>query len=64
MSETPRLYANLLHVSIGERDALIAADYVHPEFVGDDMAKGERVAEIVVPRQVLDDLRRDLERLG
>jgi hypothetical protein len=61
MPDTPRHYANQLILSVGERDAIIGADYLHPEFVGDPTAKGERVVEVVIPRAVLQDLRTQLE---
>jgi hypothetical protein len=63
MSEPARIYANLLHLSVGARDAVIGADYLHPTFVGDDTAKGERVVELVIPREAIEDLRRQLDEL-
>jgi hypothetical protein len=53
----PRIYANELHVAVGERDAVIGADYRHPAFVGDPTSKGERVVELVIPRESLRELR-------
>jgi hypothetical protein len=61
VAEPPRIYANRLQISAGERDAVIGADYIHPAFVGDDTAKGERVVELVIPREALGELRRLLD---
>jgi hypothetical protein len=62
MPDAPRLYANQLILAVGERDAVIGADYVHPELVGDPTtAKGERVVELVIPRAILQDLRGQLD---
>jgi hypothetical protein len=61
VTEPQRIYANDLHLSVGERDAVIGADYLHPTFVGDTTAKGERVLELVIPRAALEELRGQID---
>jgi hypothetical protein len=60
MSDAPRIYANRTQVSVGARDAVIGLDYLHPIFI-DEPEKGERVAEIVLPRLALEVLAEQIQ---
>jgi hypothetical protein len=63
VSDIPRIYANQITLAVGPRDAVIGADYAHPTLVGDTTHTPERVAEIALPRDALEDLRRQIGEL-